>query len=420
MPSIDSFAMPSVGPVYGQPSYQLAINDVMLKGDYIQDLTQLEIEENIGGIDKLTFTMNAYDFETGKYRHIEDPLLDVGKSVDVWMGYAPTLVFMGRYDMLKSIPEFTETGVTIKIEAFDAGWQLLDENTGGVGKSEAAGSPPKKFKRSWTGKSDSDIMMEFALKYKMLPIITPVLPPPPPTKFKFQKNEMSDWHFCKKLAIANSRRFYIKYNPLIKKTEFHWEEDKVQDSVVVFKYNAGDATTLFNFKPDMSTQGLPTMIEIVYIDRTVPKAQAWKVTAKLSKTKGVVVGKPQIVKSGTWVDKNVPSGSEFKVQVMGEDKALFGLPMTIKNTMDVTTLAKAFFAKYQDWFIVASCKTVGIETLHKYQVHKFTGVTSRYDGAYKVYKVKHNYSNDAGYTLEMELNKLITKFDDLATPEALI
>ncbi len=233
-------------------------------------------------------------------------------------------------------------------------------------------------------------------------------------------NDMSDWHFCKKLAIANSRRFYIKYNPLIKKTEFHWEEDKVQDSVVVFKYNAGDATTLFNFKPDMSTQGLPTMIEIVYIDRTVPKAQAWKVTAKLSKTKGVVVGKPQIVKSGTWVDKNVPSGSEFKVQVMGEDKALFGLPMTIKNTMDVTTLAKAFFAKYQDWFIVASCKTVGIETLHKYQVHKFTGVTSRYDGAYKVYKVKHNYSNDAGYTLEMELNKLITKFDDLATPEALI
>jgi phage protein D len=216
---------------------------------------------------------------------------------------------------------------------------------------------------------------------------------------------------------------------------------------LVFRYGAGNLTTLFSFDCQYGIREQTTDIVVLAWD---DKAQRWVSSVIIETESGPDPkwrqGGNRMERQNPVTQKKATTQSEFGVSPsntknknstktkLTQTKEAATLRNEIKQTLksatqfriaaggtaidvqvdrpfetlqDAANFALRWFRERQDHFLVGHGNTIGVETLRARQVHILDGLGARLSGAYYFVTVRHTLGPDQGYKCEFTARKVL-------------
>lgn len=341
---------------YYAPDFLVKIQGLTLESDVTNAVIDLTYDNSIETADMFTLRLN-----NAKLRFTDSALFDVGKSVEIYMGYVGDLHPMMLGEITSISPSFPQSGApTITIAGYDKSHRLR-HNT------------PARLTFQYL--NDSLIAAQIAAENLLIPVIDPS--PMPPRECIQQTG--SDWAFLKELADRNFFQVYVRWDKLY----FRFPRPQLEATVLEWGKN------LTSFSPRLSTSGQFGIQEIRGYDSEL----AQKIVAIL----------PTIALGSDIDDIIERLGSSFVEQLVSFGRYVVR-NQPVGNYLEAVQLAKSILMQLLQGLYQASGSCIGIPTLRAGEMVEIRGVGKRFGGNYTLSKVTHTI-NQSGYQTQFEISQ---------------
>lgn len=320
------------------------------------EVTSVEVVEMLN--DSATFTLqinDTFDVNSETFRWLDNPLLKVGKDVEIKMGYGSNLhtMIIGKIENLNS-SLFSNVSPTLRVKGYDLAYRLLKKN-----------SP----ERSFDNVKYSDIAQELAGEIGLSAVADATAEI---HKKIVKKSDTSYFNFLKELAERIDYEFHVTGRTL---NFVAPKEDK--DELFALEWGK----SLMSFNPTMSMAGVVTEVEV----------RGWD-----DKNKKEIIGKAAAGDERTQ-EKGKKKASAIARESGGDVKKVVFWP--VSSTEEATNLAKARINKASDSFIEGSGTTIGIPELRAGVLIRLDKLGKSFSGKYRVKEATHRIDT-SGYSVE--------------------
>lgn len=344
---------------YYAPDFLVKIQGLTLAADVTDAVIDLTYDNNLDTADMFTLQLNNADL-----RFTDSALFDVGKNVEISMGYIGDLHPMMLGEITAVNPSFPQSGApTITITGYDKSHRMR-HNT------------PARFTFKYM--NDSVIAAQIAAENLLIPVIDPS--PMPPRESVQQTG--SDWALLKELADRNFFQVFVYWDKL------YFRFPRPQTEMVALEWGKN----LSSFSPRLSTSG-QFGIQII---RGYDYKLAQKIIAILPS-----------ISLGSDLDNIVERlGSNFIDQLVELGRSIVR-DQPVDNYLDATVLAKSILMQLLQGLYEGSGSCIGIPMLRAGDMVEIRGVGKRFSGKYILSKVVHKIG-EGGYQTQFEVSQKYT------------
>ncbi|MFZ2498188.1 phage baseplate assembly protein V [Methanosarcina sp.] len=339
---------------YYVPDFEVKIEGLTMAADVRNFVTELTYDNNFDTADMFTLRLNNADL-----RFTDLALFDVGKNVEIYMGYVGDLHPMMLGEITAVNPSFPQSGApTITITGYDKSHRMRHNN-------EA---------REFKYVNDSLIAAQIAAENLLIPVVDPA---PMPRECLHQNG--SDWAFLTELAKRNFFQVYVHWDKL------YFRFPRPQTEMVVLEWGKN----LSDFNPRLSTSG-QFGIQII---RGYDYELAQEIVAVLP-----------AISLGSDLDNIIERlGSSFVDQLVNMGKNVVR-NKAVGNYVDATSLAKSILTEILQGLYEGSGSTIGNPKLRAGDMVEIRGIGRRFSGKYTLSKVTHTIST-SGYITQFEVSQ---------------
>ncbi|WP_066382796.1 MULTISPECIES: phage baseplate assembly protein V [unclassified Anabaena] len=344
---------------YYVPDFLVKITGITLGADITNAVISLTVESHIDMADMFSIQFNNADL-----RFTDSALFEVGKRVEIYMGYVGNLQPMILGEIVAVSPSFPESGApTITITGYDLSHRMRHNS-------------PSRF--TFTKTPDFLIASQIAAENLLIPVVDPT----PPIWESVQQTG-SDWALLKELADRNFFWVYVFWDKL------YFRFPRPQTEQVVLEWGKN----LSSFNPRLSTSG-QYGIQII---RGYDYQLAQNIVAIL----------PLIALDPTDLDNIIERlGSTFIEQLLQLGRHVIrNQPVT--NYLNAAALAKSILLQLLQGLYEASGNCIGIPELRARDTVEIRGVGKRFSGQYTLSKVRH-IIDGSGYRTQFEVSQQFT------------
>jgi phage protein D len=344
---------------YYAPDFAVKIEGLTLAADVRNAVIDLTYDNNLDTADMFTLRLNNADL-----RLTDSALFDVGKTVEIHMGYAGELEPMMLGEITAINPSFPESGApTLNVTGYDKSHRLRHNR-------------PSRFTFKYM--NDSVIAAQIAAENLLIPVIDPA--PMPPRESVQQTG--SDWAFLKELAARNFFQVYVYWDRL------YFRFPRPQTEMVTLEWGKN----LSSFSPRLSTSA-QFGIQII---RGYDYKLAQNIIAILP-----------AISLGSDLDNIVERlGSSFVEQLVKLGRNVIR-DQPVDNYFDATVLAKSILKQLLEGLYEGSGSCIGIPQLRAGDMVNISGLGKRFSGNYTLRKVTHTI-NEGGYRTQFEVTQKFT------------
>ncbi len=344
---------------YYAPDFAVKIEGLTMAADVSNAVIDLTYDNNLDTADMFTLRLNNADL-----RLTDSALFDVGKNVEIYMGYAGELEPMMLGEITAINPSFPASGApTLTVTGYDKSHRLRHNR-------------PARFTFKYM--NDSVIAAQIAAENLLIPIIDPALMPPRPSV----QQTSSDWAFLKELAERNFFHVYVYWDKL------YFRLPRPQTEMVTLEWGKN----LSSFSPRLSTSA-QFGIQII-------RGYDYKLAQK------IVAIIPAIALGSDLDDIIERLGSSFIDQLVKLGRNVIR-DQPIDGYFDATILAKSILRQLLDGLYEGSGSCIGIPNLRAGDKVNITGLGKRFSGNYNLSKVTHTI-NEGGYQTSFEVTQKAT------------
>lgn len=339
---------------YYVPDFEVKIEGLTMAADITNFVTELTYDNNFDTADMFALRLNNSDL-----RFTDSALFDVGKNVEIYMGYVGDLHPMMLGEITAVNPSFPQNGApTITITGYDKSHRMRHNY-------EA---------RDFKYVNDSLIAAQIAGEN----LLKPVIDPAPMPRECFHQNG-SDWAFLTELANRNFFQVYVHWDKL------YFRFPRPQTEMVVLEWGKN----LSDFNPRLSTSG-QFGIQVI---RGYDYELAQNIVAVLP-----------AISLGSDLDNIVERlGSSFIDQLVKLGRNAVR-NKNVDNYLDATALAKSILTEILQGLFEGSGSTIGNPRLRAGDMVEIRGIGKRFSGKYTLSKVTHTIST-SGYITQFEVSQ---------------
>lgn len=350
-------------PNYLNPTAKILIEGKSLPLELAVDLLSVSISEEITALSMFTLTFTSWDTIAQKITSIDAESLDIGKQVEIQLGYDNKLtkVMVGEITGLE--PEFSQDSVpTVVVRGYDLRHRLMR------GRST----------QSFLKMKDSDIASQIARKQGLTAQVTD-------SKVKLDyilQHNQTDWEFLQ------SRAERIGYEVVVEDKTLYFRPHPTNTSKILTLTYPDD---LLEFSPRLSTMTQIPQIQIQGWD--FRQKQAVLSTAKVGQEGSQMGGKTTGTKI---VEKSYGKGSDTQVT------------QTIANKAEADQMAIGQFQDMAIAYITGDGTCKGNPQVRAGKVIEIKGVGKRFSGLYYLSSTEHRYSVEQGYQTSFTIRRTAT------------
>jgi phage protein D/phage baseplate assembly protein gpV len=344
---------------YYVPDFLVKITGITLGADVTNAVISLTVESHIDMADMFTLQLNNADL-----RFTDSALFEVGKRVEIYMGYVGNLQPMILGEIVAVSPSFPESGApTITITGYDLSHRMRHNS-------------PSRF--TFTQIPDFLIATQIAVENLLIPVVDPT----PPIWDSVQQTG-SDWALLKELADRNFFWVYVFWDKL------YFRFPRPQTEQVVLEWGKN----LSSFNPRLSTSGQHG----IQIIRGYDYQLAQNIVAIL----------PLIALDPANLDNIIERlGSTFVEQLLQLGRHV-NRNQPVTNYLNAAALAKSILLQLLQGLYEASGNCIGIPELRARDTVEIRGVGKRFSGQYTLSKVRHTIDG-SGYRTQFEVSQQFT------------
>lgn len=340
------------------PDFAVKISGLTMAADVRHAVTSLIYDNSLDTADMFTIQLNNADL-----RLTDSALFDVGKQVEIHMGYVGELEPMLLGEVTAVNPSFPEGGApTITIAGYDKSHRMRHNAPAAT---------------TYRLLNDSLIAAQLAAENLLIPIIDPS-PMPPKDHVQYG----SDWAFLQELADRNFFQLYVRWDKL------YFRFPRPQTKLVVLEWGKN----LSSFSPRLSTSG-QFGIEVV---RGYDEQLAQTIVAILP-----------AFSLGSDLDNIIERlGSSFVDQLVNLGRhTLHG--QAVNSFIEANVLAASILQQLLQGLFEGSGNCIGIPTLRAGDMVEIRGIGKRFSGKYTLSKVTHTIDGN-GYRTSFEVTQKYT------------
>jgi phage protein D/phage baseplate assembly protein gpV len=335
------------------PRFDIRVSGVRLAADISTQVTHVAYDSNLDVADMFSVSLRN-DANT----FTDSPLFELGKDVEIHLGYGNDLKPMMLAEVTSIQPSFPESGApTLTISGYDKSYRLRHNQ------------PDRSEFRYMT---DSAIAAQIALEAGLIPIVDPS-----PFFHKRLAQTGSDMAFLKTLARENFFDVYVHWDKL------YFQFPRPQTEAYVLEWGKN----LSSFNPRLSSAGVTGLQVVRGYNEELAEA---------------IVGIAMVA------DLDVDS----LIERLGST-ALDGLMrlgrrvirrQPVGSMVDAAGVARAILQEILEGLYEASGTCIGIPDLRAGSFVRIQGVGKRFSGLYRLKKATHTV-DDSGYRTAFEVTQ---------------
>jgi phage protein D len=343
--------MTAAAPFYA-PDFAVRISGVTLTADVSQAVRRVTCETSLDTAAMFTLELNNAGLEL-----TDSPLFDVGKEVEIHLGYTGDLRSMLLGEITSVSPTFPESGApTLTVTGYDKSHRMRHNR------------PPS---RTFKYENDSLIAAQIAAENLLVPVVDPA-----PTPRRSVTQTGSDWELLSELAERNAFQLYVD------RDELHFHFPRPQTEQVLLQWGAN----LAGFAPRLSTSG-QVGVQVV---RGYDQELAQTIVAVLP-----------LLSLDTDLDalaERLGSGIVDQLARLGRH-VVRGRP--VSSFFDAAALAKAMLQQIQEGLFEGTGSCIGLPALRAGDTVAIRGVGRRFSGTYLLSQVRHTI-DEGGFRTEFD------------------
>jgi phage protein D/phage baseplate assembly protein gpV len=344
---------------YYAPDFEVKIEGLTIAADVTSFVIELTYDNNLDTADMFTLRLNNADL-----RFTDSALFDVGKNVEIYMGYVGDLHPMMLGEITAISPSFPQGGApTITITGYDKSHRMRHNS-------------PARY--TFKNIKDSNIAAQIASENLLIPVVDPA---PTPARKSVQQSG-SDWALLKELADRNYFQVYVHWDKL------YFRFPRPQTEMVILEWGKN----LSSFNPRLSTSG-QFGIQII-------RGYDYKLA------QNIVAILPAISLGSDLDNITERLGSGFIDQLVDLGRNVIR-DKTVDNYLDATVLAKSILMQLLEGLFEGSGNTIGNPKLRAGDTIEIKGLGKRFSGKYRLSKVTHTI-NESGYITQFEVSQAYT------------
>lgn len=370
------------------PGYKVSIEGSELGTGLTELVGQLEYESVDGIADEGRLTIANPDLILS-----DSPMWLPGNEMDIWFGYGVELKQIGRVQIVRpeaDFPRDTTPSITIKGYTKD---QLMMQNT-----PEKAEASIRDFETSLISDAVERVASRKAYSIDFLDIDET------PNRFaSAQKADMSDYQFIKGLANVVGYLFWVDYEHEEEGWTLHFKDPEtlqLQDRKYTFQYNAGDRSTLLDFRPEESLSGAVTKLQVQSRDPETGKTFVGEFEDDEEAPDSKYQGDPSKVVDETQTTAGAVVKlfwGDYALEVVADKK--------FKTEADLKWWAQQYFRRRRENFIIGRGTAIGANDVFARQSHNLDGLAKHLNGGYYFARVRHVFTPTDGYLMDFTARK---------------
>lgn len=374
------------------PTYRIEVNGIEFGENIYRNILEIVYESSEDAIDKLEMT-----FQNPEFRLSELRMFLPGNELSLWVGYNGQVQFLGRGIIYHHKVFFPNDGVsTLEVKAYPKSFQMTEKRPliKKKGERNAKRKRPFVFPKSSLDKVFEHIADDWEFEKDIDPcrIKNPVNQP----------RTMSDYDFCTRLSNLAGFYFWVNADEKGRWTLYFKDPKSLvneQEDIYMFRYNAGNKTTLFEFEPEMVLTKQYTKIRAEY---TKPDGSTLKAYFEEDKYSNKWDLKAEELDEE--ILSSVASGTQVKVYL---DDMSFMVPFanSVKTDVDLQAYVDRWVKRNREEFIMGNGKLIGVPNLRARQSHQIEGLGKIYDGNWHFMTVRHRITESDGYTCEFDARR---------------
>jgi phage protein D/phage baseplate assembly protein gpV len=339
---------------YYAPRFDVRVSGLTLAADVANQVLSVSYDNNLDLADMFTVVLRNADNQL-----IDSALFDLGKQVEIYLGYGNDLQPMMLGDITAIEPSFPKDGPpTVKIVGYDKSYKMRHSQPDG---------------RSFQYVPDSAIAELIAVEAGLIPIVDPS------PIFNTDKiiQTVSDFAFLKDRARANFFDVYVRWDKL------YFQFPRPQTAAYVLEWGQN----LSSFSPRISSAGLAGLQVVRGYNEELAQAI-------------VVFAAAADFDASNLIEKLGSSALDLLTslgrRVIRDQK--------VESPVDALVVAKSVLQDILDGLYAGSGTTIGIPGLLAGQFVTIRNVGQRFSGTYRLRKVVHTIDGE-GYRTEFEVTQ---------------
>lgn len=232
-----------------------------------------------------------------------------------------------------------------------------------------------------------------------------------------QKAGTSDWEFLLKLAEGHGFILFVFFDITSRRWIGYWgpERNVPQFRQFIFRYNAGDNTTLGNVNPNLSTRNQSNEINLLYYDPVSRRENRLRVAIDNASERY-----SNFHTYGPEAREDIiGEGPEVTLVIHGQ-RVRVNANRRFRSAEDARRWLVGFWIQHANDFITIDGDTiVGIPEIRGREKHVFQGV-ERFSGEYFLTQVRHTLSPGSGYKTSFVGRKVVSYQNESTDSDLLV
>ena len=337
------------------PRAEVRIAGATLAADVSSQLMSLRYENSLDLAD--AFSLELYNADN---QLLDSALFDLGKTVEIYLGYGLDLEPMMLGEITSLEPSFPAGGPpTLRIGGYDKSYRL---------RHNQPDRPPYQYV------TDSVMAARIAGEAGLIPVVDPCLTGP---YMEPLRQTGSDMAFLKERAAANFFDVYVRWDKL------YFQAPRPQSEALVLEWGRN----LINFEPRISSAGLAG-IQVIrgYNQELAQTIVSFAMAGDLN---------PE-----TLVERLGSAGLDLLTSL---GRRVVYKP-TLKSPVDAAVLAKSILQQIMEGLYEGTGSCIGMPGLRAGLYVTIQGVGKRFSGVYRLRKVTHTL-DDSGYRTSFDISQ---------------
>ena len=362
---------------YYAPNFKVIVDGKELDETTHGDILDLNVTMDIENLTSFDLTVNNWDDKSFDFKYSDTTTFDIGKRVDIQMGYADQLRFMASGLIQTLSPRFPESGPpTLSVSGVDRRVKLRDRKPG-----------PKDVKQ-FVKKADWQIAQVIAERNGLKAQVTQKGEVHP---LVVQKNQ-DDVTFLMERAKRIDFDFYLRVHPVTGKDELFFvsptdNRDGRRALIYVFEWGKN----LINYSTQLTLNKQVASVTVTGWDPARKQKVTYKATQK---------DLPEAKSSGT----NGPKAAGERLA----DRQDFVVDQPVLSAQEARDLAISQLRERAYQFLTGSGRVIGLPDMRPGDLVELRGLGQRFSGPpnkpiqYYIKKVTHTIGG-SGYQSQFEV-----------------
>jgi phage protein D len=339
---------------YYAPDFEVKIEGLTMQADVTAAVIDLAYESSLDTADMFTLRLN-----NAGLRFSDSALFDVGKNVEIYMGYAGDLQPMMLGEIAAVSPEFPESGAaTLTVTGYDKSYRMRHN---------------RKF-RTFSNSIPSLVAAQIAAENLLIPMVDPASMP-----FESMTQHSSDMEFLQELADSTFFDVYVYWDRL------YFQLPRPQTEAVALEWGRN----LSSFSPRLSTSGLAGAVAILDYDSDLAQP---------------IIGLVPAIAADfdlETIDERLGSAFRDLLTSLGTH---YLADRSVNSFPDALSLGKAVVSAILEGLFEGYGTCIGIPDLRAGRIVEIGGVGRRFSGRYRLRRVTHTIG-EGGYRTSFEVSQ---------------